>query len=585
MAEKITYILEVNDKGKVKVEGLTKGFVKLETAVKRVELAEQERIKTTKGANAAMGNTISNAGLAGAVLTELGRTISDSNYGIRGMANNLSQLSTLLITFIGKQEQTGVRGLQAAFGGLVRQLMGPLGLILLFQTLLARLEAYSMKTEEATRKTKNLTKEFDEELEVIERLQAQFSRYSQLLETLGTDGEKGLIDMTVRRLRFLSTEFDRLYKLLEKNDFEFVYRPFRDGAEVVRQGDAAVKEFINRYYELIKVRREIKVVSEKEVESEKGKISRQARLNSLIDRAIKLEEDLGIKQKNRAKNTAEDIKKLDQELEDFLNKELLSISFSDLEFNPEGLPEFIDDIEEYVDTYLVNKGQASLAQKVLGLEPASRKKDLAALEREIDEKFTPALRQTEEYRAAVDAINEKWDKIDEDRRERADRAEMQAKFQHWSTLLNGVSSFLNSVAQVNEENKDIARASIIASGAAASVGVWETYFARDKSKGPGISTLMLAGSIAGQAAVIAATASALKSINTNTPLGGGAAGGGTSAGATSPTFNVVGQTQFSQLAEAISLQTGEPLRAYVVLDDVTSAEELNNKITSNSSIG
>ena len=579
MAEKITYILEVNDKGKVKVEGLTKGYVKLETAVKRVQLAEQERVKTTTGANAAMGDTISNAGLAGAVLTELGRTISDSNYGIRGMANNLSQLSTLLITFIGKQEQTGVRGLQAAFGGLVRQLMGPLGLILLFQTLLARLEAYSMKTEEATRKTKNLTKEFDEELKLIERLQDQFSRYSQLLETLGADGEKGLIDMTVRRLRFASTEFDRLYKLLEKNDFEFVYRPFRDGTEVVLQGDAAVKEFINRYYELIKVRREIKVVSAEEVESEEGKISRQARLNSLIDTAIKLEEDLGIKQKSRAKNTAEDIKKLDQQLEDFLNKELLSISFSDLEFNPEGLPEFIDDIEEYVDTYLLNKGQASLAQKVLGLEPATREKEIAALEKEIDERFTPILRETDEYRAALTAINKKWDKIDEE----TELDKRKRKFDHWNTLLRGFAMFLNNTAELNEENKDIARAAIIADAASTSIGIWKSWLVNDNTKTP--APIKVAGAIATQAAVIASTIQALRSLNTNTPIGGGATGGGTSAGGVSPTFNVVGQTQFSQLAEAISLQTGEPLRAYVVLDDVTSAEELNNKITSNSTIG
>ena len=40
------------------------------------------------------------SGLAGATLVELGRTISDMPYGIRGVANNLSQLSTLFVTLI-----------------------------------------------------------------------------------------------------------------------------------------------------------------------------------------------------------------------------------------------------------------------------------------------------------------------------------------------------------------------------------------------------------------------------------------------------------------------------------------------------
>ena len=44
---------------------------------------------------------ISSSGLAGATLTELGRTISDMPYGIRGVTNNLSQLSTLFITLNG----------------------------------------------------------------------------------------------------------------------------------------------------------------------------------------------------------------------------------------------------------------------------------------------------------------------------------------------------------------------------------------------------------------------------------------------------------------------------------------------------
>lgn len=94
---------------------------------------------------------ISNAGLAGATLTELGRTISDANYGIRGMANNLSQLSTLFITLVAKTEG----GFIPALTMLGKQIWGPLGLILGFQFVVQQLEAYSMRQDEAARSTAN----------------------------------------------------------------------------------------------------------------------------------------------------------------------------------------------------------------------------------------------------------------------------------------------------------------------------------------------------------------------------------------------------------------------------------------------
>ena len=83
----VTYKVQVDvQSGKIAIDGLTKGFVKAETAVKRLNKEMQET--TTKGLNPMIDKT----GLAGATVVELGRTISDSNYGIRGMANNLSQL-------------------------------------------------------------------------------------------------------------------------------------------------------------------------------------------------------------------------------------------------------------------------------------------------------------------------------------------------------------------------------------------------------------------------------------------------------------------------------------------------------------
>jgi len=145
--KKIIYTVEINDKGKVKVENLTKGFVKMDNAVKKLNLDLEKTAAATSKVAASQGNMIATSGLAGATLTEFGRTISDFNYGIRGVANNLSQLSSLFITLIAK-----AGSLTKAIEVLKIQLMGPLGLILVFQTLVMLLERFDMqssKTKEA----------------------------------------------------------------------------------------------------------------------------------------------------------------------------------------------------------------------------------------------------------------------------------------------------------------------------------------------------------------------------------------------------------------------------------------------------
>ena len=89
--------------------------------------------------------------------------------------------------------------------------------------------------------------------------------------------------------------------------------------------------------------------------------------------------------------------------------------------------------------------------------------------------------------------------------------------------------------------------------------------------------------VANVATILASGLSAVKSITAvNIPGGyGGGGGGGTVPTAPqpqAPRFNIVGATETSQLAEAIGEQTQEPVQAYVVANDVTTAQSLNNNI-------
>jgi len=60
--------------------------------------------------------------------------------------------------------------------------------------------------------------------------------------------------------------------------------------------------------------------------------------------------------------------------------------------------------------------------------------------------------------------------------------------------------------------------------------------------------------------------------------GGASAGGGGGAAPAPPSFNVVGASETSVLADTVAEQTNEPVQAYVVSNDVTTAQSLENNI-------
>ena len=131
--------IKVTATGQLEVDGVT-------MSVKKATAAVRDFAKANENAANANKNLVNKSGLAGAAVTEIGRTISDSNYGIQGMANNLSQLGSLMTTLI---STTGglVNGVKALFSAM----MGPLGILIVFQTLLAVMERTS-KAQKAVNK-------------------------------------------------------------------------------------------------------------------------------------------------------------------------------------------------------------------------------------------------------------------------------------------------------------------------------------------------------------------------------------------------------------------------------------------------
>jgi hypothetical protein len=91
----------------------------------------------------------------------------------------------------------------------------------------------------------------------------------------------------------------------------------------------------------------------------------------------------------------------------------------------------------------------------------------------------------------------------------------------------------------------------------------------------------------GIASSVASTSKALSALKAGgSASSGGSQGGNVPTGAsTPPSFNVVGQSDTNQLAQAIGGQSQQPVQAYVVANDVTTAQSMDRNIIDDASLG
>lgn len=135
------------------------------------------------------------SGLAGASIMGMTGIIQDSNYGIRGMANNVQFVVPLLGQLV---TQTG--SLSGAFKSLWSSLMGPLGVMMAFSTGIAILERFSMRKKEAQEETKKSIESFAKESVEAKIL------FGQLENLVKTNGDYG-------KIKTLTEEVNNKYNL------------------------------------------------------------------------------------------------------------------------------------------------------------------------------------------------------------------------------------------------------------------------------------------------------------------------------------------------------------------------------------
>lgn len=216
MAEQnINIKIKVDKQGNVELKSLEKGFDKIKITAKQASQAAKQlgvdisKIKTSGNINVAANdfNKLSKAmsgasaasGGATASVLEVGRVVSDLPYGIRGVANNLQQLAS---NFAFMAKQAGGAG--AALKAIGSALMGPLGILVAFQAVIAAIDYFSANMNKA----KDVMAEMS-----AQTITTNVAKLHLLREALN-DNNVALEDQ-VLALKKASTEFDELNGFIE----------------------------------------------------------------------------------------------------------------------------------------------------------------------------------------------------------------------------------------------------------------------------------------------------------------------------------------------------------------------------------
>ena len=225
--------------------------------------------------------------------------------------------------------------------------------------------------------------------------------------------------------------------------------------------------------------------------------------------------------------------------------------------------------------------QKAYTQKQQDLEAETEIQKIQ-LEKERKLKELKDLEATYIQKAQIAAFYE--NKIQDVKDKNAKQDEELGKLRTQQALGDAKNTF-NQIAQLAGKDSKVGKAMAIASATISGVqGVMNAYTTAQKSPitaaFPAYPTIQ--ASLAGL--VAAKNIAAIKSINPSGGGGGSIPTQSSGGGSTPPAFNVVGQSGETQLADAIGSQTQRPSRAYVVSNDVTTAQEMDRNIIEGASI-
>ena len=545
-------------------------------------------------------------GLASATLVEFSRGVQDANYGFRGVANNLSQLTTLMTTLIGT---TG--GLKNAFVALKEAFTGPIGFLVVANIVIAALERMSMMSEKTTR----TTDEFNDALTDADGLIASLQRYAdisidanrtdeertialQRLADEGYDEATGSIEDFLEAKRKLAlfnatesvlqeeekeflAERIRLNRQL-KEDLERLEDPIRKaspmfGGRFTSQMPEAYEKDAQRAVDatrdaLAENKKEIDKISDEIIEAF-NQTAKELEDNPFYEllAGVKPDKDR-TKRSKRLKTVSEFTKKEEDTIFDSLQRIL------------DGR-KAVDDFKQELHDNEIDRLDAELKKREeLASIITSQVKKLSVVQMQA---FAAQIKRLDTERDVIlqndNLTSEEKDRLlkKNDEQTRKVRTK-QIKFQRDMMQIEMAMELAKIGLQIQNAMTTLTFDSTLSiSKATMSIGEFM------KQLGP-VGIAAYAASIGGViATIISARKKAQQEIQalSSQSLAVSGGGGGAAPQIQAPAFNVVGATQTSQLAQTIAGAEDRPVKAFVVASDVTTAQELERSTIEGASLG
>jgi hypothetical protein len=602
--------------GKVKIDGLTKGFVQADSAFKKM----QSTLKTT---NDALNKTGLNTGLANTAVLEFGRTVSDAPYGIQGMGNNITQLVTIMGQLSEKAKETGV-----SIGKSLRSaLVGPLGIVIAVQIVIAAFEIFRKSQQDAKKDVDKLTTaiaksgvelkialdfldsenvSLERKNEILDQLNKKYPEWNLQHSTTGTisDDNREKIENEISAIenlakaRALQSVVEELYaerarKLAEREverseqgEQEGFFKRARDrfnrmlastgfyGSEQEQKAfDYSINEIDEKVNSVLdEFKDQPSLLAALLGSDKKGKVTKETK--EKIKKLVVETYDLSIVEaakykkevEKRAKELGIDYASIilggDKGREE-LGKGILGLV--------EGLEEteYSDRIKEtlrkYVGEEAILEGLDTILDATSGLLEAQAERDLA-----IEENKTNALNDQLKARLANEQLSaEERDRINQQ------IARNEAELVRKENEINKRRFEQQKALQLASATAELYRTAFLAYGSQLVIGDPTSPIRAQIAQG-----VALAAGLA-SIAMIAKQKFVGKAMPAPTLT---AQGGGAPAESQGPAFNIVGASGQSQLAEAISAQTGKPVKAYVVSGEVSTAQSLERNRVKEASI-
>ena len=524
-SEFLIQIQLVDGQAQAKLNGVTVSLSQIDKELKNIKTSSTgtsaglNKISTAaKGTTKANQDLISSSGLAGATLVETGRFISDLPFGITAVTNNLSQLSTLFITLASKTEESG-----GAFKALGKQLMGPLGFVLIFQVLISLLQVYQKEimgfikgTEEANKATKDMTKSVDTLTDSLKENNKELKKREDAEEILD-------------ELREQALKNDRMHDNYYKNTGK---RQLEDRIEKLKELGIEIDQ--NR------------ILEDGYIESLKEQVKTAAEISQeLEDRRIQLEVD-------RIIGRSTPLELAQRELDLFIDTQK--------ELNVK--------IEDYVKgeefkKLLAKRDRAILdAREVQALDVSIRARGY------VEQQITGELLLTKATEQNTNARIKLSDK------------EQRLKTRHLKMVSRELGKTQDAFAEGTAANKALGVANATIDTYAAADAIMNPV------KGGGLPFPLNIIAAAAVVAAGLANVKNILSVKVPGGKGGGiSAPPAPPLSMQAPDFNVVGATAQSQLAQTIAGAESKPVRAFVVGKDVTTQQELDRNRRRTSALG